>query len=60
MLDVPAEAVVVDYGFYLRGSGTVCAAYFTLRKSEAVTKASVCLLPEPWNLNFSPVAIPAY
>ena len=63
VLDVPAEAVVVHYGFYLRGSGTAWAGDFALREAEAgeaVTKAPVRLLPEPRNLDFSRVATPAH
>ena len=62
VLDVPAEAVVVRYGFYLRGSGAAWAGDFTLREAEAdeaVTKAPVGLLPEPRNLDFSRVSSPA-
>jgi hypothetical protein len=56
VLDVPPEASVVHYGFYLRGSGTVWAGSFDLRQAEAgeaVTKAPERLLPEPVNLDFS-------
>ena len=62
VLDVPEEAVVVHYGFYLRGSGTAWAGDFTLREAragEVVTKAPVRLLSAPLNLDFSRVADPA-
>ena len=62
VLDVAEEAVVVHYGFYLRGSGTAWASDFVLREAEAgevVTKAPARLLAAPRNLDFSRVADPA-
>ena len=62
VLDIPEEAVVVHYGFYLRGSGAAWAAGFVLREAEvgeAVTKAPMRLLSAPLHLDFSRVASPA-
>ena len=62
VLALPEEAVVVHYGFYLRGSGTAWAGDFALREAEAderVTKAPVRLLPAPLNLDVARVADPA-
>ena len=62
VLDVPPEASVVHYGFYLRGSGTVWAGSFDLREAEAeeaVTKALERLLAGPVNLDFSRLDQPA-
>ena len=62
VLDVPPEANVVHYGFYLRGSGTVWAGGFDLREAEAgeaVTKAPERLLSTPVNLDFSRLEGPA-
>jgi hypothetical protein len=56
VLDVPPEAGVIHYGFYLRGSGTVWASGFDLREAEPgemMTKAPERLLPGPINLDFS-------
>lgn len=56
VLDVPPEAAIVHYGFYLRGSGAVWAGGFDLREAEAgeaVTKTPERRLPGPVNLDFS-------
>ena len=61
VLDVPLEAGVIHYGFYLRGSGTVWASGFGLGKAEAgedVTTASDRLPSEPVNLAFSQLEHP--
>ena len=58
VLDVPSEAEVIHYGFYLRGSGTAWAGGFDLREAEAgeaVTKAPEPLLRAPINLDFSQI-----
>ena len=55
VLDIPLEAGVVHYGFYLRGSGTVWAGGFDLREAEtgeAVTSAPDRLPSAPVNLGF--------
>ena len=62
VLDVPLEAGVIHYGFYLRGSGSVWAGGFVLREAEVgelVTKAPKRLLKEPVNLDFSDLDRPA-
>ena len=62
ILDIPLEAGVVHYGFYLRGSGTVWAGDFDLREAEAgeaPTNAPDRLPSEPVNLAFAQLEHPA-
>ncbi len=58
VLDVPAEARSIHFGFYLRGGGQVWARRFRLDEvdaSVAVTAPKAARIPGPANLDFAEV-----
>ena len=58
VLDVPAEAESIHYGFYLRGSGRAWARNFELASvaSDVAVTTTQRLLDHPTNLDFSRIA----
>ncbi|GJD60135.1 hypothetical protein CS379_14395 [Methylobacterium frigidaeris] len=58
VLDVPAEAETLHFGFYLRGSGRAWAGGFALREASPEDAATVLarIRPVPINLDFAQTA----
>ena len=55
VLDIPKEATVLNYGFYLRGEGSGFGANFSLEQvsqDTALTNEFTTPLAEPFNLSF--------